>query len=115
MPGARDIVLAESGEILFRVTQDGFDSGGGGAASAHVDEIAGDIGGGGAVFFDEAQHDFEIGSGADFRNEGAVLLVAAAATVECDLLQIVLACNFFHIFQFVSVANNIPNTYSAPY
>ena len=82
MPGARNIVLAESGEILFRVTQNGFDSGGGGAASAHVDEIAGDIGGGCAVFFDETQHNFKIGGGADFRNEGAVLLVAAVAAVE---------------------------------
>ena len=34
------------------------------------------------MFFNEAQHDFEIGGRADFRDEGAVLLIAAAAAVE---------------------------------
>lgn len=41
-----------------------------------------DVSGADAMLFNKAQHDFEIGSGADFRNEGAVLLVAAAAAVE---------------------------------
>lgn len=34
------------------------------------------------MFFDESQHDFEIGGGADFRSEDAELLIAVAAAVE---------------------------------
>ena len=82
MPGARQLVHTEGLFHLLCITQDGADAGVGGTAGAHVDEVAGDIGGVDAVFFDKTEGVLEIGSGADGGFEGAVLLVATAAAVE---------------------------------
>lgn len=82
MPRARQIVHTEGLFHLLCIAQDGADAGVGGTAGAHVDEVALDVGGVDAMFFDKAEGVFEIGSGADGGFERAVLLVATAAAVE---------------------------------
>lgn len=82
MPGARQLVHTEGLFHLPCIAQDRANTGIGGSAGAHVDEVAGDIGGVDAVFFDKTEGVLEIGSGADGGFEGAVLLVATAAAVE---------------------------------
>lgn len=82
MPGARQVMHTEGLFHLLCITQDGADTGIGGAAGAHVDEVARDVCGGDAVFFDKTEGMLEIGSGADGGFERAVLLVATAAAVE---------------------------------
>ena len=82
MPWKCDSVSFESQYILLCVSQNGPYTGSGRTSRSHVDEIAGDISGSYVVLFNESQHVFKIGSGADFRDEGAKLLIATAAAVE---------------------------------
>ena len=82
MPGARQIVHTKGLFHLLCIAQDGADAGVGGTAGAHVDEVAWDVGGVDAMFFDKTEGVLEIGSRADEGFERAVLLVATAAAVE---------------------------------
>ena len=82
MPWIRNTVSFERQDILLRISQNCADAGSRGTAHTHVDEVSRNMGGVYAVFLDKAQHDFEIGSGSDFRSKRAKLLIAAAMAIK---------------------------------
>lgn len=82
MPGAGEVVETEGLFHLAGVAEDGADAGVRRTSGAHIDEVAGNVGGVDAVFFDKAEGVLEIGSGADGGFEGAVLFIATAAAIE---------------------------------